>query len=382
VKSSGVPAKILFKTKFDFARIREALFFALCVVFCFCAIGCKRQRVGKLTLAQVHQVTQELAKAASDAAPNGTLIKTRRARDGIAGGGADELYIGLHGNAAARNKLLQKLEGVAAMHHLTVDAPTPDGSSSQITLRSAGVRTHHIEIEVLSSRVAANHENLPAGTARLAILLDDLGSDRSAADAIFALQVPITLSVLPYHAHSQEIAQEARKHGCEVMLHLPMQSVANETPEQQELRPGLKREAVEAIVNSMLESVPEADGVNNHQGSQATSNSALMDELMPVLRDAGVFYVDSRTTTETVAYDTAKRDGVKTAFRNVPFLDDVQNKAAVRRQLQMAIRGAKEKGEAIAIGHPHAVTLEALREMLPEAKKQGVRLVLVSDVVH
>jgi uncharacterized protein len=382
VKSSGVTAKILFKTKFDFASVREALFFALCAVLCFCAIGCKRQRVGKLTLAQVHQVTQELAKAASDAAPNGTLIKTRRARDGIAGGGADELYIGLHGNAAARNKLLQKLEGVAAMHRLTVDAPTPDGSSSQITLRSAGVRTHHIEIEVLSSRAAANHENLPAGTARLAILLDDLGSDRSAADAILALQVPITLSVLPYHAHSREIAQEARKHGCGVMLHLPMQSVANETPEQQELRPGLKREEVEAIVNSMLQSVPEADGVNNHQGSQATSNRALMEALMPVLRDAGVFYVDSRTTAETVAYDTAKRDGVKTAFRNVPFLDDVQNKAAVRRQLQIAIRGAKEKGEAIAIGHPHAVTLEALREMLPEANKQGVRLVLVSDVVH
>ena len=382
MKSGGVPAKIFLKIKFNFADMRETLFLALCMVLCFCTIGCKRQRTGKLTLAQVHQVTQELAKAASDAAPNGTLIKTRRARSGIAGGGADELYIGLHGNAAAKNKLLQKLEGVATQHHLTVDAAAANGNSSRITLRSAGVATHHIEIEVLSSRAAANNDNLPAGTARLAILLDDLGSDRNAADAIFALQVPITLSVLPYHAHSQEIAQEARKHGCEVMLHLPMQSVANETPEQQELRPGLKREEVEDIVTKMLQSVPEADGVNNHQGSQATSNGALMDELMPVLRDAGVFYVDSRTTTETVAYDTAKRDGVKTAFRNVPFLDDVQNKTAVKRQLQIAIRGAKEKGEAIAIGHPHAVTLEALREVLPEAKKQGVRLVLVSDVVH
>jgi len=377
-----VPAIIVFKTKLKFAGISEALFFALCVALCFCAIGCKRQRAGKLTLAQVHQVTQELAKAASDAAPNGTLIKTRRARNGIAGGGADELYIGLHGNTAARDKLLQKLEGVATLHRLTVDGPAPSGNSSRITLRSAGIATHHIEMEILRSRAAVNNETRPAGTARLAILLDDLGSDRSPADAIFALQVPITLSVLPYHAHSQEIAQEARKHGCEVMLHLPMQSVANETPEQQELRPGLKREEVEAMVNSMLESLPEADGVNNHQGSQATSNSALMDELMPVLRDAGVFYVDSRTTAETVAYDTAKRDGVKTAFRNVPFLDDVQNKAAVKRQLQIAIRGAKEKGEAIAIGHPHAVTLEALRETLPEAKRQGVRLVLVSDVVH
>src|SRR5437899_5535514 len=127
----------------------------------------------------------------------------------------------------------------------------------------------------------------------------------------------------------------------------------------------------------MLETMPEADGVNNHQGSQATSDHALMSELMPVLRDAGVFYVDSRTTAGTVAYDTAKRAGVKTAFRNVPFLDDVQSKSAVKRQLQIAIHGAKEKGEAIAIGHPHPATPQALREMLPEAKQQDVRLVLV-----
>jgi len=382
VKSCGVPAKDLLKLKLNLFHLRVALSHGLCVVLCFCAIGCKRQRAGTLSLAQVHQVTQEFAKTASDAAPNGTLIKERRARNDAAGGGADELYIGLHGNAAARDQVLQRLEGIARQHGLTVEATTGNGNSSRITMRGAGVVTHHVEIEVLGARAAGSSESLPAGTGRLAILLDDLGSDRSAADAIFALRVPITLSVLPYQPHSHEIAQEARKHGCEVMLHLPMQSVANETPEQQQLRPGLTRDQVENIVTKMLESVPEADGVNNHQGSQATSNGALMDELMPVLRDAGVFYVDSRTTAGTVAYDTAKRDGVKTAFRNVPFLDDVQNKAAVKRQLQIAIRGAKEKGEAIAIGHPHTVTLEALREMLPEAKKQGVRLVLVSDVVH
>jgi len=377
-----VPAKDLLKIRLNISDLRVALRHALCLVLCFCAIGCKRQPAGKLTPTQVHQVTEELAKAASEAAANGTLIKVRRARNGAAGGGADELYIGLHGNATARNKLLQRLQGVATQHRLTVAITNNNGNSSRITLQSGGVATHHIEIEVLSSRSSTSSESPPVGTPRLAIILDDLGSERSAADAIFALQAPITLSVLPYHTHTQEIAQEARKHGCEVMLHLPMQSLANESPEQQELRPGLTRDQVEDIVTKMLESVPEADGVNNHQGSQATSNSALMDELMPVLRDAGVFYVDSRTTAGTVAYDTAKRAGVKTAFRNVPFLDDVQSKSAVKRQLQIAIHGAKEKGEAVAIGHPHPATLQALREMLPEAKKQGVRLVLVSDVVH
>jgi polysaccharide deacetylase 2 family uncharacterized protein YibQ len=73
---------------------------------------------------------------------------------------------------------------------------------------------------------------------------------------------------------------------------------------------------------------------------------------------------------------------VRTGFRNVPFLDDVQNKDSVKRQLQLAIRGAKQKGEAIAIGHPHAETLAVLREMLPQAKSSGVQLVLVSELVH
>jgi hypothetical protein len=101
-----------------------------------------------------------------------------------------------------------------------------------------------------------------------------------------------------------------------------------------------------------------------------------MNELMLILKDEGVFYVDSRTTAATVAFDAAKHAGVRTAFRNVPFLDDVQNPEAVKRQLQLAIQGAKRKGEAIAIGHPHSATLAALREILPQAKKDGVQLVV------
>jgi polysaccharide deacetylase 2 family uncharacterized protein YibQ len=103
---------------------------------------------------------------------------------------------------------------------------------------------------------------------------------------------------------------------------------------------------------------------------------------MPVLRDRHLFYVDSRTTAATVAYDAAQSAGVPSAFRNVPFLDDVPEVAAVRKQLELALRGAREKGQAIAIGHPHPATLQALREVLPKAQSQGVRLVFASELVH
>ncbi|HEX8765873.1 MAG TPA: divergent polysaccharide deacetylase family protein, partial [Candidatus Acidoferrum sp.] len=125
-----------------------------------------------------------------------------------------------------------------------------------------------------------------------------------------------------------------------------------------------------------------AVGVNNHQGSGATSDTALMRELMPVLRDRHLFYIDSRTTAATVAYETAQSSRVPSAFRNVPFLDDVTEVAAVRKQLELAFDGAREKGEAVAIGHPHPATLEALREVLPNAQAQGVRLAFASELVH
>ena len=342
------------------------------------ASGCKRESIARINSAQIHQITHQLAKAASDAAPSGTIVTTRRARGASAGSAADQIYVGLRGGDRAAASVEQSLEGVAAEQGLTVDPETRSGNSVKLVLRRHGSVTQRIEIEELAGAAARSTPGAP----RLAILLDDLGSDQNAADAIFALHVPLTISVLPYHAHSQEIAEAAHQHGCEVMLHLPMQSVANDSPEPVELKPGFTAEQVRSTVERMLDAVPQADGVNNHQGSEATADAMLMGELMRVLKDDGVFYVDSRTTAETVAYDTARREGVKTAYRNVPFLDDAQDKNAVKRQLQTAIAGAKQKGEAITIGHPHAATLEALREMLPEAKKEGVQLVLVSELVH
>ncbi len=281
------------------------------------------------------------------------------------------------------------MNGVATRHHLSRDGPLESREGLLYAYRRAGVITHmvhfHEKIEVNSTEAPTpqhNEAERQNEAARLAIILDDLGNDRAAADAIFALQCPITLSVLPNHTHSAEIAQEARRRGLQVMLHLPMESVGNERPEERELRPGMSASDVSTLVSGLLQAVPDVSGVNNHQGSQSTADAALMNELMPVLREHNLFYVDSRTTAATVAYDTAQRCGVRSGFRNVPFLDDVAEVSAVRKQVQLALRDARKKGEAIAIGHPHPATLQALRDVLPDAKAQGVHLVFASEVVH
>jgi len=221
-----------------------------------------------------------------------------------------------------------------------------------------------------------------AGAPRLAIILDDFGTDRSVADSVFALPYPLTLSFLPFHPNSREIAEEAHRRGYQIMLHLPMQSLGNEMPESQQLHSGMSPPQISEVVGAMLQNVPYVVGVNNHQGSLATTDGPLMADLMAILRERNLFFIDSRTTAATVAYDAAQNARVRCAFRNVPFLDDVEEVSAIRRQLQLALRDAQEKGQAIAIGHPHPETLRALSEFLPQAEAQGVHLVHASELVH
>ena len=277
-------------------------------------------------------------------------------------------------------RLIQSLDRIATANALTRDSAKGAASVNHLEYRRGGLPTHLVEIVPRALSTAAPPTE--PGSPRLAIILDDLGNDRTVAQAIFAMPYPLTISVLPNHPHSADIAQEARRRGFQVMLHLPMESLHNEQPEAQELRPGMSAADVNGLVADLLRAVPDVAGVNNHQGSQSTADTALMDELMPVLREHNLFYVDSRTTAATVAFDSAQRFGVPSGFRNVPFLDDVAEVGAVRKQLLTALRGAQKKGDAIAIGHPHAATLQALRDVLPEAKSQGVRLVFASEVVH
>jgi polysaccharide deacetylase 2 family uncharacterized protein YibQ len=352
------------------------------------AVGCKKTELGRLTPSKIHAITRELADAARSVAPAGSEIRiSLQVSDGNAEA-TDHLDITLFSNeadSAVRTqaaKIQQSLGAVATRNGLT-EEPSESREGILFFYLRMGVRTHTIHIHTGPS-ISPRADKTPgqASAPRLAIILDDLGSDRAAADAIFALPYPLTLSVLPNHEHSAHIAKEAHRRGYQVMLHLPMQSIANEKPEARELHPGMPAGEVSALVDEFLQNVPDVAGVNNHEGSQATSDPALMSALMPVLRDHHLFYIDSRTTAATVAYDTAQSVGVRSAFRNVPFLDDVVQVAAVRKQLELALRGAREKGEAIAIGHPHPATLQALREVLPQAQAQGVRLVFASELVH
>ena len=374
------------------SRFRAAVPFVLFFVAALFSCGCKSEHPKRLSPIQVHAITREMMRASAGFSKQPGDIASHLQFDAAHADRADHLFVALPADGSEQSRresvasLIQSLDRVATSHNLTRDAETSSGALLRLDYRSGGVITTSVHIVAPTpahmAPPASPRQSEKNGSARLAIILDDLGNDRAAADAIFALPYPLTISVLPNHAHSVEIAEEAHRRGYEVMLHLPMQSVGNEMPEAQELHPGMPAEDIPGLFEQMMQSVPNASGVNNHQGSQATADPALMDELMPVLQKWNLFYVDSRTTAATVAFDTAQRFGVRSGFRNVPFLDDVAEVSAVRKQLELALRGAKAKGEAIAIGHPHPATLQALSEVLPQAEARGVHLVYASDLVH
>jgi uncharacterized protein len=360
---------------------------AVGVALCLTCDGCRKPN-RRMPAPEIHVITREFAGACSTVAPSSD-VRTEFSANDEDQSSSDRVQVILRfassdsqDRATSVARLLQALGRVATQHGLTEGTPSQSEDVIRFTYSRGGYATHAVRVRLVVAEQAQESPSVPAPGARLAVILDDVGTDRAVAEKILALPFALTVSILPNHPHSVDIAEQAHRRGYQVMLHLPMQSVGNAKPEPEELRRGMSADEVGAMVTQFLQSVPDVVGVNNHQGSQSTADVGLMDALMPVVRDHKLFYIDSRTTKQTVAYDAARRAGVRCAFRNVPFLDDVAETSAVRKQLQTALRGAREHGEAIAIGHPHPATLAALKQILPQAKEQGVQLVFASDLVH
>ena len=296
----------------------------------------------------------------------------------------DRVTVSLANDAQLRSFRMD-LRGIAQNHHLTLDE---SGSSDhQFDFSFHGDVTHSVNVIVRENGGASLRPPTRGTGPRLAIIIDDMGADKKEADSVLALHFPVTLSVLPNLPFSQETAEEAHRHEDEVMLHLPMESRGEDEeggkakPEPHELRVGMAPGEVDSSLTEMLATVPYASGLNNHQGSRATSNPALMTALMQSLRGRNLFFIDSRTTADTVAYETAERFGIRAASRKV-FLDDKLSRAAIAKQLELAAGDAQRNGFAIAIGHPHPQTIAVLVRYAPRLEKRGIVLVFPSELVR
>jgi polysaccharide deacetylase 2 family uncharacterized protein YibQ len=216
----------------------------------------------------------------------------------------------------------------------------------------------------------------------LAIVIDDAGLNRRETDRAVRLPVPVTLAYMAYADHLPEQVAGARRAGHEILLHIPMETVGDDTDTgPNALLTGLPRDELTRLMRWNLERVTGYVGVNNHMGSRFTADRPGMTALMQELSRRGLMFLDSRTAGNTVGTGVADEAGIPSLRRDV-FLDNEPTVASVTAQLAEAEKVAREKGFAVAIGHPREWTLEAIEKWLPGARARGVVLVPLTTILR
>ncbi len=217
---------------------------------------------------------------------------------------------------------------------------------------------------------------------KIAIVIDDLGGENKISQELLRWDFPVTFSVLPFAPFSKTLAREAHRKGKEVILHLPM-----EPHGYPQVRPGegvLLEEMDEASflrqLSKDIEAVPYIKGVSNHMGSRLMEDPEKMKIVFSELKRRGLFFLDSRTTPETVGFQVAQSVGLKVLERST-FIDNSLTEEDIKRQLEELIQFSISRGKAIGIGHPHPSTVKFLKEIIPKIKEKGIELVPLSAVM-
>ncbi|MEQ3635468.1 divergent polysaccharide deacetylase family protein [Alcanivorax sp.] len=217
-------------------------------------------------------------------------------------------------------------------------------------------------------------------TPRIAIIIDDLGYSRQQGQAIIDLPAPVTCAVIPFSPHGRRLAERASLVGKEVLVHMPMATQGHLKLDRGGLQNGMDEPQFLDAVRQALSQIPQARGLNNHMGSALTEQTQTMGWLMSELKVHRLFFVDSRTSSHTVAQQVAQQVGLPNAGRDI-FLDNERDLININQQFNRLIRLARQRGQAIAIGHPYPETVHYLQQVLPLMEEAGIDVVPVSSLL-
>ena len=249
----------------------------------------------------------------------------------------------------------------------------PEIPENKWSIWISGQNTHIVNLDNI-------YKKPPPGTGKLVIIIDDLGENLKYARELGKLEFPVIFSILPHTSRTREVADFARKNNFEIMLHLPMEPsgyAQGVCPGQGALFVGMDDSEIRTRFSQNLAQVPGAIGVNNHMGSRFTQDRRGMSIVLEELKNEGLFFLDSLTTSKSVAEELAGKNQVDFLRRHV-FLDNVQDKDAILFQLSKAENHAIKQGMAVAIGHPYPETLMALQEW-NGLRSRNVEVVRISE---
>jgi polysaccharide deacetylase 2 family uncharacterized protein YibQ len=216
---------------------------------------------------------------------------------------------------------------------------------------------------------------------KVAFIIDDLGYETEVAKKIMELEFPVALSILPFLQYSEFVAEEGRKSNQEIMLHLPMEpNNSDADPGPGAIKSYMSEEEIRQAVRDCILNFPYIIGVNNHMGSKITKDREIMEIVLEEIKGYNLFFIDSITTKDSIAYEVAQEMEIKSAVRSV-FLDNENDMEYIKGQMLEVQETALREGEVIAIGHSRINTFYVLKRMVPELIKAGIEIVPVSELV-
>ncbi len=246
-------------------------------------------------------------------------------------------------------------------------------------LKSAAVLSGSVLGLSSFSRALAADE--PINQSKIAIIIDDIGPSRSRLRQFLDIGAPITFAILPRFAKSSALAEEIHALGHEIMLHQPMEPFnPSLDPGPGAVYVGDDPDKIISIIGENISDIPFVTGINNHMGSRFTSCQKEMEDALIAIKMKGLFFVDSLTSNLSMAYKTAKKLHVATAYRNI-FLDNNPVEPAILSQLNELKKLAMRSGYAIGIGHPYPETARAIQSFLRDLKKSDISMVYISRLI-
>jgi len=244
--------------------------------------------------------------------------------------------------------------------------------------------TYQIEVEIGAKKILTHRLLFFLKKARVAILIDDFGyiNDDNLVTSFFKdLKFPFTISIIPGTPFAKKIAEEAHSSGKQILVHLPMQ------PEGKFINRykwivlnGMSEDKIKETVKEAIKDIPYAEGLNNHMGSLVTSREGLIKPVLEVLKEKGMFFVDSRTSSSSVAYSLAEKIGLRSTF-NCVFLDNKKEKNYIENHFNKLISIALQRGWALGLGHANLITASTLMSLVNTCDRRKLEFVTVSQIL-
>ena len=221
---------------------------------------------------------------------------------------------------------------------------------------------------------------VPDHNAKIILVIDDLGIVKGVSKQLIDMNVPLTLSFLPYASDVKAQVNDAYDKGHDILVHIPMEPKGDADPGPHALFSSKNVKEQREDINYNLSQFSHYIGINNHMGSAFTENEEAVGRLLDVIKDKGLFVLDSKTTNKSKLESIAYQKNIPVINRDV-FLDNVRDVDAIMGQLEKLEKIAKSKGIAVAIGHPYRVTVSALEKWIPTLKDKGISIVPISQII-